>query len=253
MAGQQKALTKLVVERTEPDPARDRFFWDSKVPGFGVRIYPTGKRMYVFQYRTKARQQRRVAIGLHGPLTIEAARQFAADLYEAVRKGGDPAEEQKRDARRVPDTIEKVIEEFMLRYMAGKQRAPRYIEETRRNFDKHVLPRWRGRDLGAITRRDVIELLDAIVDEGKPVAANRALAAIRKLFNWGATAGSHRSDPCRAGRDAWCRKEAGAHPRRGRHPGGLGGVRWARLPLRPILQDGARPHIGAAARGNCPG
>ena len=184
MAGQQKALTKLVVERTEPDPARDRFFWDSKVPGFGVRIYPTGKRMYVFQYRTKARQQRRVAIGLHGPLTIEAARQFAADLYEAVRKGGDPAEEQKRDARRVPDTIEKVIEEFMLRYMAGKQRAPRYIEETRRNFDKHVLPRWRGRDLGAITRRDVIELLDAIVDEGKPVAANRTLAAIRKLFNW---------------------------------------------------------------------
>lgn len=184
MAGQQKALTKLVVERTEPDPARDRFFWDSKVPGFGVRIYPTGKRMYVFQYRTKARQQRRVAIGLHGPLTIEAARQFAADLYEAVRKGGDPAEEQKRDARRVPDTIEKVIEEFMLRYMAGKQRAPRYIEETRRNFDKHVLPRWRGRDLGAITRRDVIELLDPIVDEGKPVAANRTLAAIRKLFNW---------------------------------------------------------------------
>ena len=40
--------------------------------------------------------------------------------------------------------IESVIDEFMLRYMAGKQRAPRYIEETRRNFDKHVLPRWRA-------------------------------------------------------------------------------------------------------------
>ena len=184
MAGQRKALTKLVVEKAEPDPARDRFVWDSKIPGFGVRVYPTGKRMYVFQYRTKARQQRRVAIGLHGPFTIEAARAAAADLYEAVRKGRDPAEEQKKEARRTPDTIESVIDEFMIRYMAGKQRAPRYIEETRRNFDKHVLPRWRGRDLGAITRRDVFELLDAIVDEGKPVAANRTLAAIRKLFNW---------------------------------------------------------------------
>jgi integrase len=184
MAAQRKALTKLVIERTEPVPTHDRFVWDSKVPGFGVRVYPTGKRMYVFQYRTKARQQRRVAIGLHGPLTIEAAREAAADLYEAVRKGRDPAEEQKKDARRVPDKIESVIDEFMLRYMTGKQRAPRYVEETRRNFDKHVLPRWRGRDLGAIKRRDVIELLDAIVDEGKPVAANRTLAAIRKLFNW---------------------------------------------------------------------
>ena len=183
-AQRSRALTKLVVERTDPDPARDLFVWDSKVPGFGVRIYPSGKRMYVFQYRTKARQQRRVAIGLHGAFTIETAREAAADLYEAVRKGRDPAEEHKKDARRGPDMIESVIDEFMLRYMAGKQRAPRYIEETRRNFDKHVLPRWRGRDLRTITRRDVIELLDAIVDEGKPVAANRTLAAIRKLFNW---------------------------------------------------------------------
>jgi integrase len=184
MAALRKALTKLIIERVEADPARDVFLWDGRVPGFGVRIYPTGKRMYVFQYRTKARQQRRVAIGLHGPLTIETAREVAADLYEAVRKGGDPAEEQKRDARRTPHTIERVIDEFMLRHMAGKRRAPRYIEETRRNFDKHVLPRWRGRDFKAIRRHDVIELLDAIIDENKPVAANRTLAAIRKLFNW---------------------------------------------------------------------
>ncbi len=184
MAAQRKALTKLLIEKTAPDDKRDVFLWDSRVPGFGVRLYPPGKRMYVFQYRTKGRQQRRAAIGLHGPFTVETAREVAADLYEAVRKGHDPAEEQKPVARRAPDRIESVIDEFMQRYMAGKKRAPRYIVETRRNFDKHVLPRWGGRDLRAIARRDVIELLDAIVDEGKPVAANRTLAAVRKLFNW---------------------------------------------------------------------
>jgi integrase len=140
--------------------------------------------MYVFQYRTKARQQRRVAIGLHGPLTVEVARDAAADLYEAVRKGRDPADEQKKAARRVPDTVEAVIDEFMVRYMAGKQRAQSYIGDTRATFDNHVLPWWRGRDINSIKRRDVIELLDAIVDAGKPIAANRTLAAIRKLFNW---------------------------------------------------------------------
>src|SRR6516164_6107549 len=99
MAAQQKALTKLIVERAAPEPGRDLFLWDSKVPGFGVRVYPSGKRMYVFQYRTKRRQQRRVAIGLHGPFTIDKAREAAADLYEAVRKGRDPADEQKTAAR----------------------------------------------------------------------------------------------------------------------------------------------------------
>lgn len=181
---EKRALTKLIVEKTAPGGKDDVFVWDTKVPGFGVRIHPSGKRMYVYQYRTKTRQQRRVAIGLHGPLTVETARQAAADLYEAVRKGGDPAEEQKRAARRIPDTFEKVVDEFMLRYMAGKQRARSYIEDTRATFDNHVLPRWRRRDITTITRRDVIELLDAIVDEGKPIAANRTLAAIRKLFNW---------------------------------------------------------------------
>src|SRR3984893_16012661 len=184
MQATRKALTKLLVERTTPNPERDVFLWVTKVPGFGVRVYPTGKRMYVFQYRTKARQQRRVAIGLHGPLTIDKAREIAGDLYEAVRKGRDPPNEQQPAAHRVPDRIESVVDEFMLRYLAGKKRAPRYIAETRRNFDKHVLPQWGGRDLRAITRRDVIELLDGIVDEGKPVAANRTLAAVRKLFNW---------------------------------------------------------------------
>src|ERR1700730_1737984 len=184
MQATRKALTKLLVERTTPNPERDVFLWVTKVPGFGVRVYPTGKRMYVFQYRTKARQQRRVAIGLHGPFTIEKAREAAGDLYEAVRKGRDPADEQKTAARRAPDRMETVVDEFMRRYMAGRKRAPSYITDTRATFENHVLPRWRGREIKTIARRDVIELLDAIVDAKKPIAANRTLAAIRKLFNW---------------------------------------------------------------------
>jgi integrase len=191
----QRALTKQIVEKAAPEPGRDLFIWDSKVPGFGVRIYPSGKRVYVFQYRSKAGKQRRAAIGLHGPFTVDKARDAAADLYEAVRKGRDPVEEQKTATQQDQDAIEEVIEDFMGRYMAGKGRAPRYIEETRRNFDKHVLPRWRGRALRSITRRDVIELLDDIVDEGKSVAANRTLAAVRKLFNWAVQRGIIETSP----------------------------------------------------------
>jgi hypothetical protein len=85
--------------------------------------------------------------------------------------------------------------------MHAKKRAPRYIAETRGNFDRHVIPAWRGRPIASITRRDVIKLLDTIADQGRPsagdetedpkqrrhggpIAANRVLASISKLFNW---------------------------------------------------------------------
>jgi integrase len=192
-----QVLTKLFVEKAAPAAESQVVLWERKVPGFGVRIFPSSKRMYFFRFRSKATgQQRRVTIGLHGPLTVEKAREAAADLYEAVRKGRDPVEERHQmAARRPPDRIEAVVEEFLVRYMAGKKRSPRYIEETRRNFAKHVLPRWQGRDMRGISRRDVIDLLDGIVDEGKPVAANRTLAAIRKLFNWALQRGIIEASP----------------------------------------------------------
>jgi integrase len=195
MAATRKPLTKSLVEGTAPDAKRDFFLWDTKVSGFGVRIHPTGKRMYIFQYRRRGRQQRRVAIGLHGPFTVEKARQVAADLYEVVRKGRDPAEEQKSAARRTPDTVEAVTVDFIERYLRGKGRAKSYVGDTRAIFANHVLPRWRGRDIKTITRRDVIELLDAVVDAGKPIAANRTLAAVRKLFNWALQRGIIETSP----------------------------------------------------------
>jgi integrase len=184
-----------MVEKIAPEAGRDLFVWDSKVPGFGVRVYPSGKRMYVFQYRSKSGRQRRVAIGLHGPFTVDKARDAAADLYEAVRKGRDPVEEQKAAARRTSDNIEVVAEDFVQRYLAGKGRAQSYIDDTRATFANHVLARWRGREIKTITRRDVVELLDGIVDAGKPIAANRTLAAVRKLFNWALQRGIIEASP----------------------------------------------------------
>src|SRR5207253_1909166 len=68
--------------------------------------------------------------------------------------------------------------------------------------DNHVLPWWRGKDLKSITRRDVVELLDKVADAGKenprhggPIAANRTLAAVRKLFNWALARGVIEASP----------------------------------------------------------
>ena len=128
------------------------------------------------------------------------------------RKRKDPAAAKaatKEAAAQAPNTIAKVVDLFIQRNLEAKGRAPRYIEETRRNFGNHVLPRWGKRDIKTITRRDVAELLDAVMDVGSkvkrdgkrltipggPIAANRTLAAIRALFNFALRRGIIDSTP----------------------------------------------------------
>jgi integrase len=92
----------------------------------------------------------------------------------------------------------------------GGMRSPRYIEETQRNFDNHVLPRWGTNNIRDIDRRAVNDLLDGIADEGTNVrgedggvrhlegggiAANRTRAAVQALFNWAVDRGVIDSNP----------------------------------------------------------
>jgi integrase len=76
-----------------------------------------------------------------------------------------------------------VVEEFLDRHVRRSNRA-RTQEETERLFRLHILPRWRGRMIRDINRRDVIEMVDRVVDGGSPVAANRALTVAKTFFNW---------------------------------------------------------------------
>ena len=106
----QIKLTKVVVEKTPPH-SKDLFLWDSEVPGFGVKITPKGKRVYVAQYRVAGRS-RRVTIAKHGILTIEKARDAAKDRLAQATLGGDPAAD-KMDLRHGP-----TVKELGTRYLA---------------------------------------------------------------------------------------------------------------------------------------
>jgi len=152
-------------------------------------------------YRYGGKQTRITFEPPYPALGLADARRKAGEALAQLSQGIDPAGERYAAAQAVEarkaDTMASVVDEFMKRRTAGK--APRYVQETRRNFDNHVLPRWRDRDVASIKRRDVIELLDAIADSGTDVrqpdgrmkrvpgggiAANRVLAAVRVLFNW---------------------------------------------------------------------
>jgi hypothetical protein len=70
-------LTKRVVDAAKAS-ASDYFLWCASTPGFGVRVYPTGRKVFVAQVRVGPRQAtQRHKIGMYGPFTVEQARERA--------------------------------------------------------------------------------------------------------------------------------------------------------------------------------
>ena len=70
--------------------------------------------------------------------------------------------------------------EFLRRHASANKTAA----ETARVLEREIYPSWGHRPVESISRRDVIDLIEMVVDRGSPVMANRVLAVIRKFFNW---------------------------------------------------------------------
>ncbi len=174
-------ITKRGVDALRCKAAKDRtFLWDKTLAGFGVVCFPTGKKVYVAQFRKNGRS-RRIAIGEHGRLTPDEARSEAKKLLGAVESGADPIA-QRRAARAVR-TLREAADEFMRLHVAPK-RKNRTHEEYERLLKTHILPALGARRLVDITRADVARLHAKL--SGRPFTANRCLALVSSIWNWAA-------------------------------------------------------------------
>ena len=194
MPASQK-LTKTICDAAaEVAPARDRVLWDGGeggVKGFGLKVTPSRHRSFIILYRAnpggRAAPLRKVTIGPYGsPWTVETARKEAKRILGEVAAGADPAgaKAEKRTARKAgveaKDSVAAAVKEWLKRDQGGN----RSVGEVRRIMEKDVLPAWGDRALASIRKRDVIELVDGITDRGARTGANRALAWIKRFFNW---------------------------------------------------------------------
>ena len=95
-------LTKRVVDNLEPGEASFTVR-DAELPGFSMRVYPSGRRAFFYRYRVgggRGAPIREPRIGDFGTLTVDQARSIAKDWAAEVRRGGDPAatRNSERDA-----------------------------------------------------------------------------------------------------------------------------------------------------------
>lgn len=193
-------LTKRTVDAATPD-VRDRFIWDDEVKGFGLKITPAGRKVFVFQYRIGGRAGRtqRVKLGDFGALTPEEARRLAIKLRGEVAKGESPADARsarKRAIREARDaaTVEQLADEFLTDRRAKKKAGT--VAEYERFLRKDVLPVLGRLKVADVTRAQIAKLHLSMKD--RPVLANRVLAVLGAMFNF-AELFEHRprgSNPC---------------------------------------------------------
>jgi integrase len=180
-----KRITKRVVDACQP-LEKDRFIFDSEVRGFGLKVTPAGRKVYILQYRMGGRKSvtKRYTIAEHGDFTADQARAEAVKLRGQIRMGIDPQSDKKARALPRPQahTFAETADDY-LRHVAKTLR-PSSAREWTRIIERDVKPAWGAVPSASITRRDVRELVDGIANRGAGVQANRTLARLKTLFNW---------------------------------------------------------------------
>jgi integrase len=171
-----RGLTVAAVERIKP-PARGQVdHFDAGYPGLAVRVSYGGARTWVFFFRLHGGRVRRMTLGRWPGMGLAEARSAWQEARKLVGAGQDPA----RPKPRAGDLFENVMAEWLHRDQAGN----RTRAEVERVLRKDVLPAWEGRLLGNISRRDVRDLIDGVVDRGSPITARRVHAMVHRLFSW---------------------------------------------------------------------
>ena len=188
-------ITKRTVDAAPTTP-NDSYIWDQELAGFALKVTPSGRKVYLVQYRIGGRRgrTRRVTIGQHGTLTPNAARLEAKRLLGRVAAGHDPADERNQVKKEL--TIALALNRFMVEHVENKLR-PSTVEEYKRLARLYIRDDIRNRPLSELTRSEIGCWHHALRD--KPYQANRALALLSKFFNW---AEKHAlrpdgSNPCR--------------------------------------------------------
>jgi integrase len=175
-------ITKRSCDAAKPESSRYEL-WDASLPGFGLRVTPTGVKTFILRYRPKGAGRRGtkrfLTLGRYGALTPGQARNEARSLLGDVAKGRDPVADRNKKKSAATNTLEAVGNKYLQR-----EAALRSIAQRRDSLERLINPQLGNRPIDAIRRSEIVDLLDAIEDKHGPVMADRALAALRRLMNW---------------------------------------------------------------------
>ena len=156
---------------------KDTVFWDRELTGFGVRVYPSGARVYVAQTRGPG-GPKRVTVGRHGVISADQARRRAALIIARVKAGEEPIPAPM--APRTGPTVAEIAARYLEEHVAVRCK-PATAEQCGRVIRKYILPELGDLPLAAVGRKHVTEMHYKLCDA--PAMANKAVATCSRMFN----------------------------------------------------------------------
>ena len=177
---QRDRLTKRVVDSLQP-AQKEYAVFDLEIPGFGIRIRPSGTKSYILMYRAghgRRAPLRKLTIGLTGKLTPEQARKLAKQLAGDVAHGVDPA--NNKTSKRQQPTIDQLVERYTSEHVRVMLK-PSTAWSAERLIKGKIRPTFGRMRIGEITRADIMSWHRSMA--ATPVEANRALACFRKMLS----------------------------------------------------------------------
>ena len=176
-------LNKSTIDEAVYQGSGGHYLWDTQIAGFGLRIYPTGRKVFVVTYRSRGRQ-RFYTIGRFGEMTVQEARAEALETLGRARKGWDPSG-ARLAARRAP-TVADLADRHIKDHAKVKNKS-RTVGRARQLWDRRILPKLGKRKVADVQRADVAQLITSMADT--KAMANKALSLLSKAFNlaevWG--------------------------------------------------------------------
>src|SRR5947209_3651153 len=175
-------LTKSAIDAL-PTPQSDVVYWDTGYPGFGVKVTPKGRKVFVVLYRTggAGTRLRKYTIGPYGRVTLHKAQVTAHKDFTAKLEGRDPAAEKRQAKRRVvADRVDDLLEAYFAQHLSQRRSGG----EISRLLQREIGKAWGSRSIHEITKRDVVEVIDAIEQRGAPIAANKTLKTLKTFLRW---------------------------------------------------------------------
>ena len=189
-----KTISRRTVETLGVD--KDTVFWDSQLPGFGVRVYPSGGKYYVVQTRVGGRAPKRVTLGRHGVITAKQARRRAALIIARIKAGKEPVPEPMALKHAEGPKVAELARRYLDEHVAVRCK-PRTEELYRHVISKHILPAFGKMPALAVKTAQVTELHHRL--RNTPVTANFAVNTLSRIYNSAEDCGQvpEASNPCR--------------------------------------------------------
>lgn len=174
----------------------EKEYWVREGQGFAIRVLPSGEKVWYYIYTFEGRKRyMRLKDGGYPDVTLADARE-AFDIAKVKMKNGiDPLaeKEQKAEARRKAPTVSVLVNEYIERHAKRFKRSWAKDEQI---LNRDVVPAWGNRKAADIAKRDVIHLLEGIVNRGAPGMANNTFQIIRKMFNYAVEKDILQHTPC---------------------------------------------------------